>query len=71
MKKDSHQKRKQNDANYMKYAGFAFQLFLTMAIAGYLGGQLDKVAGWDKTYLTAIFIILVFLGFMIKLLKEL
>ncbi|HMQ07000.1 MAG TPA: hypothetical protein PKC30_06835 [Saprospiraceae bacterium] len=71
MKKEHHQKGKRKDATHMKYIGFAFQLFLTMAIAGYLGGQLDKVAGWDKTYLTAIFIILVFLGFMIKLLKEL
>ncbi len=68
---NNRKKNNEDKGQLLKYSGFAFQLFLTMFIAGYIGGELDKMAGWDKMYLTAIFILLVFFAFIFKLMKDL
>ena len=72
MNTDNNRKKNHEDkGQFLKYSGFAFQLFFTMFVAGYIGGELDKMAGWDKMYLTAIFILLVFFAFIYKLMKDL
>lgn len=48
----------------MKYAGLAFQLGATIALGAFIGYKLDQWAGFDKQYLTVVFVmIFAFAGF--------
>jgi preprotein translocase subunit SecY len=70
-KKTDKKKDKSHINQYAKYSGLAFQLFLALLIAAYIGQFLDKKLALPNSYITLLLIIIVFFGFMYKIVKEL
>ncbi len=62
---------KDNKNAVLKYSGLAVQLFVTLAMAAYIGRKLDANMGNEKDYVTILFVLVVFLVFMYKIIKDL
>ncbi len=62
---------KDNKRAYLKYSGLAVQLFVTLGISAYLGGKLDDYMGNKMDYMTILIVLLVFIVFMYKVVKDL
>ena len=56
---------------YLKYSGMAFQLFVLLGIAAFLGQWLDKRYLSGNPYFTIILILLFTGGFFYRLVKDL
>lgn len=71
MSENKDHKVKDRVAPYMKYTGLAFQL-AGLIVIGILGGQwIDDKLGMEIPIVTILLTLLLFVGFMIKLYKEL
>jgi ATP synthase protein I len=69
---DSNHKKSKNWAAFVKYSSIGFQLLGLIGFALYAGLKVDQYFNLTKIpVFTMIFILLVFTGFMFKLLKEL
>lgn len=69
---DSKPKQKPSSSNkYLKFSGIAFQLAILIALAIWAGGKLDAKMGNDQGYMTALFVVLAFGGFMYNLFRDL
>jgi hypothetical protein len=55
-----------SSAQYMQYAGMAFQLLVLMFIAAYIGDKLDEKWGGDKGYFTAGLVTFFLIGYLYK-----
>ena len=64
-------KKKSSSNKYLKFSGIAFQLAALIAIAIWAGTKLDRKMGNSSQYMTALFVILAFTGFMYNLFREL
>jgi len=65
-------KQRNKPANfYMKYAGLAFQLAITIGIGAFIGIKLDQWFEFEKQYMTALFIILFAFAGLYTALKDL
>ena len=58
-------------ANYMKYAGLGFQMAAIFFIGIYGGQKLDAYFGNETPVITIFLILILFVGYMFKLYKEL
>jgi hypothetical protein len=59
-------------SSFLKYSSLGFQLFGLLGVALYLGLKVDKYLNWTEVpVFTMIFLLIVFVGFMYKLIKEL
>lgn len=68
-KKDPKLKKK--TSAYMQYSGLAFQM-AAMVFLGIYGGQwLDEYFGLETPFITIFLTLILFVGFMIKLYKDL
>lgn len=56
---------------YLKYSGMAFQLFILLAIAAWIGQKLDKALHLSSPYITIVLILLFTTAFFYKLVKDL
>ena len=57
--------------NFAKYAGLGMQLFVSMAVAAYIGQKLDAKMDLGNDYITIVLVMLVFVAIMYKVIKEL
>ena len=72
MDSDPKPKKKIRSSNkYMKFSGIAFQLALLLFFAIWAGGKIDAMMENKSAYMTALFVILAFSGFMYNLFRDL
>lgn len=65
-------KDKNNSSNkYLKFTGIAFQLAALLFLAIWGGSKLDEKMGNETQYMTVLFVIIAFTGFMYNLFREL
>jgi len=57
--------------DYLKYTGIAFQMFFLLLLGWFIGGYLDSLFEFDKPYLALLFMIILLIGYLYKLVKEL
>lgn len=63
---------KKNTSNkYLKFSGIAFQLALLLFLAIWGGSKLDIYMNNTKQYMTALFVVLAFTGFIFNLMRDL
>ncbi|MEE9437684.1 MAG: AtpZ/AtpI family protein [Saprospiraceae bacterium] len=55
----------------MKYSGMAFELLAIVLISVYLGSWIDDYFGFQKPYIMLLLIIVLFVGYMIRMFKDL
>ena len=69
---DPKPKKKRSSSNkYMKFSGIAFQLAFLLFMAIWAGGKVDAMMENKTAYMTALFVILAFGGFMYNLFRDL
>jgi len=72
MDKDDAPKKKTTSTNkYLKFSGIAFQLAILLALAIWGGGKVDALMENKQSYMTALFVVLAFGGFMFSLFRDL
>jgi len=72
MSKSPDTKKKARSNNkLLKFSGIAFQLAILIALAIWAGTTLDDKMGNDMQYMTALFVILAFTGFILNLFRDL
>ena len=72
MDTDPKTKKKSHSSNkYMKFSGIAFQLAFLLFFAIWAGGKVDSIMGNKTAYMTALFVVLAFAGFMYNLFRDL
>ena len=65
-------KKKSNSSNkYMKFSGIAFQLAFFFFFAIWAGGKVDFLMENKSAYMTTLFVVLAFGGFMYNLFRDL
>lgn len=65
-------KRNASSSNkYLKFSGLAFQLAILIALSIWAGGKLDTMMGNEQGYMTALLVVLAFVGFMLNLFRDL
>ena len=64
-------KQPSSSNKYLKFSGIAFQLAILLFIAIWAGGKVDDMMENTKDYMTALFVVLAFGGFMYNLFKDL
>ena len=65
-------KKKPTSSNkYMKFSGIAFQLAFLLFFAIWAGGKVDAMMENETAYMTALFVVLAFAGFMYNLFRDL
>ena len=65
-------KKKLTSSNkYMKFSGIAFQLAFLLFFAIWAGGKVDAMMENKSAYMTALFVVLAFGGFMYNLFRDL
>lgn len=70
MSQNKKDKRKKA-ANYMQYAGLAFQMGVIFFLGIYFGKKLDAYFGNETPGITIFLLVFLFVGFMYKLYKDL
>jgi len=69
---DNNPKKKPSSSNkYLKFSGIAFQLAILLCIAIWAGGKVDAMMENKQAYMTALFVVLAFAGFMYNLFRDL
>ena len=69
---DPKPKKKASSTNkYLKFSGIAFQLFFLLFLAIWAGGKVDAMMENKQSYMTALFVVLAFGGFMVNLFRDL
>ena len=71
---DTNPKPKKKSASsnkYMKFSGIAFQLTFLLFFAIWAGGKVDTMMENKSDYMTALFVVLAFGGFMYNLFRDL
>lgn len=63
--------KRKNSTHYMKYAGLGFQMAAIFFIGIYGGQKLDAYFGNETPGITIFLIFFLFVGYMVKLYKEL
>ncbi len=65
-------KKKSPSSNkFMKFSGIAFQLAFLLFLAIWAGGKVDVMMENKTAYMTALFVVLAFGGFMYNLVRDL
>ncbi len=64
-------KPKSTQKSIMKYSGMAFELLAIVLISVYLGSWIDDYFGFQKPYIMLLLIIVLFVGYMIRMFKDL
>lgn len=68
---ESNNKQRKSSNEYMKYAGLATTMFVTMFIMYWLGSKIDAYMENEVNYFGLAFIVLSLFAFFYKLIKEL
>jgi len=72
METDPKPKKKSNSSKkYMKFSGIAFQLAFLLFFAIWAGGKVDFLMKNKSAYMTTLFVVLAFGGFMYNLFRDL
>lgn len=72
MDTDPKPKKKSSSTDkYIKFTGIAFQLALLLFLAIWAGGKVDVMMNNKQAYMTALFVVLAFSGFMYSLFRDL
>jgi hypothetical protein len=68
---NNSKKKEVSGQSYLKYSGIAFQLAFLVLISFYIGRWIDQRLGNAHPYIGMSALVIVFIGFMYKLYKEL
>lgn len=71
IEKKGRKKRVSGGSAYLKYSGLGFQLFAMVGLALWVGQKIDAKFELDPPYITILFILIAFGGFMAKLIVDL
>jgi len=72
MKSNKNQSKQTRNPNaYLKYAGMVMQLLVLLLIASYFGQKLDESMGNSPAYMTALFVLLAVVAYLVKIYFEL
>jgi len=72
MKSNEDQSKQSKNPNaYLKYVGMVMQLLVLLLIAAYFGKKLDEWMGNSPAYMTALFVLLAVVAYLVKIYFEL
>lgn len=67
----SPEKKKSSSNEYMKYAGMATTMFVSMFVMYWIGSKIDARLGFEVNYIGLAFIMATLFAFLYKLIKDL